>query len=395
MSFADEITALPWNDWLETGLNASISKVRETLKKPRLGIHDFAALISPAASGELETMCRHAMALTHRRFGKVIRLFAPLYLSNECINNCRYCGFAHSNRIRRRTLDYDEVEREAAELYNQGFRNVLLVAGEHPKLVASGYIEECVQRMKKHFSSIGLEVGPMDTSEYRRLVEAGADGLTIYQETYDQQTYSTMHPSGPKSDFKRRLETPERAGAAGFRRIGIGALLGLADWRAEALLLAAHAEYLLKHCWKSQLTISVPRLRPHAGRHGPLTSVSDSELVQLVAALRLFLPDVGLVLSTREKPRLRDGLIRIGITLISAGSHTEPGGYTGAGSQTYPEPVPAVNQSPPAHPAAATADHATAQFEIADHRSPREIAELIQRLGYEPVWKDWDTAFGT
>jgi len=227
----------------------------------------------------------------------------------------------------------------------------------------------------------------METEQYRPLVEAGADGLVVYQETYDRALYAQLHTAGPKRNFDWRLETPERAYEAGFRRLGIGALFGLGGWRREALCLAAHADYLLRHCWKAQLTISLPRMRPCAGEFQPLTEMAERELAQLVCAFRLLFPDAGLVLSTRESPRLRDGLIPLGITLLSAGSHTEPGGYTGAGREKihHTERGRIVDL-------VADAAGATGQFTIADDRSPGEVAALLRRLGYEPVWKDWDAA---
>jgi 2-iminoacetate synthase len=243
--------------------------------------------------------------------------------------------------------------------------------------------------------SISLEVGPMETEEYRPLVRTGADGLVVYQETYDRLVYASMHVAGPKKNFDWRMETPERAYAAGFRRLGIGALFGLGDWRLEAISVAAHAAYLLRHCWKAQLTISLPRLRPCAGEFQPLTHLGDRELVQLVCAFRLMFPDVGLVLSTRESPRLRNGLIPLGITLLSAGSHTEPGGYTGAGKErlhhTERSRIVELEASEWAAPDHSPAN-AASQFQIADGRPPHEVADYIRQLGYEPVWKDWDAA---
>jgi 2-iminoacetate synthase len=237
----------------------------------------------------------------------------------------------------------------------------------------------------------------LETEDYRPLVEAGAEGLVVYQETYDRAIYAAMHTAGPKRHFNWRMETPERAYAAGFRRLGLGALYGLADWRSEAISVAAHAVYLLRHCWKAQLTISLPRLRPCAGEFEPLSPLHDRELVQLVCAFRLMFPDVGLVLSTREPPRLRDGLVPLGITLMSAGSHTEPGGYTGAGRERIHRTergriIALASGSSEWAPSDPRAPHATGQFDIADGRSPEEVAERIRRLGYEPVWKDWDTA---
>lgn len=396
VSFVAEFNALPLSSLVERAQTTSLAEAREVLAKHRLALADFAQLISPAAGELLETMSRRSQVLTRQRFGKVIRLFAPLYLSNECINNCKYCGFSRDNPILRVTLTVDEVRREARALAAQGFRNILLVAGEHPKFVSNGYLAECVAALHEEIPSVSLEVGPMEAEEYRPLVAAGADGLVVYQETYDRAVYDDMHTAGPKKNFDWRMETPERAYAAGFRRLGIGALYGLADWRYEALCVAAHADYLLRHCWKAQITLSLPRLRPCAGEFAPLTHISDRELVQLVCAFRILFPDVGLVLSTREPAKLRDGLFPLGITLISAGSHTEPGGYTGAGKenthQTVRGRIVEAGASEWATPTNGHMTNATGQFNIADERSAAEVAKLIQRLGYEPVWKDWDAA---
>lgn len=397
MSFVAAFDALPLASLLDDSRNATAASIRAALQKDQPTLADFAQLISPAAGESLEELCRRSQALTRQRFGKVIRLFAPLYLSNECVNNCSYCGFSRDNPILRVTLSVEEVVREARALAAQGFRNILLVAGEHPKFISNGYMADCVRALHEFVPSLSLEVGPMKTEDYRPLVAAGADGLVVYQETCDRDIYAAMHTAGPKRDFNWRLETPERAYAAGFRRLGIGALHGLADWRREALAVAAHAAFLLRHCWKAQVTISLPRLRPCAGEFQPLTHMSDRELVQLVCALRLFLPDAGLVLSTREPAKLRDGLIPLGVTMISAGSHTEPGGYTGAGKEKihHTERGRIVELVSGASEWAATngrATNATGQFEIADERSPEEMSALIRSLGYEPVWKDWDAA---
>jgi 2-iminoacetate synthase len=396
MSFVAEFDVLPLDALLEQSNSASPPAVRETLGKSHLSLADFARLISPTATQLLEQLGQRSQSLTRQRFGKVIRLFAPLYLSNECINNCKYCGFSRDNPILRETLSPDEVVNEAQALKDRGFRNLLLVAGEHPKFVSNGYLRDCIRALHPLMPSVSLEVGPMETEDYQPMVAAGADGLVVYQETYDREVYHEMHTAGPKRNFNWRLETPERAYSAGFRRLGIGALYGLGDWRREALALAAHADYLLRHCWKAQLTVSLPRLRPCAGEFEPRTKMSDRDLAQLVCALRLFLPDAGLVLSTREPAKLRDGLIPLGITMVSAGSHTEPGGYTGAGREKIHHTergrivelaAGSSEWAPNGH-----ATNATGQFDIADERSPQEIADLIRSLGYEPVWKDWDAA---
>jgi 2-iminoacetate synthase len=397
MSFVRAFNELPLDDLLRRSNAATTPAVAESLGQPHLSLNDFANLISPAGTDILENLCRRSQSLTQQRFGKVIRLFAPLYLSNECINNCKYCGFSRDNPILRVTLSVDEVLREARSLKEKGFRNLLLVAGEHPKFVSNNYLADCVRALHQEIPGISLEVGPMETDEYRPLAQAGADGLVVYQETYDRAIYSDMHTAGPKRNFDWRLETPERAYAAGFRRLGIGALYGLSDWRREAIAVAAHADYLLRNCWKAQLTISLPRLRPCAGEFQPLTRISDRDLVQLVCAFRLFLPDAGLVLSTREPAKLRDGLIPLGVTLISAGSHTEPGGYTGAGKEKIHHTergriVELAAGSSEWAVSGTRSTNATGQFDIADERSPEEVADLIRRLGYEPVWKDWDAA---
>ncbi len=400
MSFVAEFNTLPLADLVGRSLRASAADVQDALGMAGGSLRDFADLISPAAAGQLETLCQRSQAITRQRFGKTIRLFAPLYVSNECINNCSYCGFSRDNPILRVTLSADDIRREAQALKAQGFRNVLLVAGEHPKFVSNGYLADCTRLLHSETPSVSLEVGPMETDEYRPIVEAGAEGLVVYQETYDREVYARMHTAGPKRNFDWRLETPERGYVAGFRRLGIGALHGLADWRMEAISVAAHAAYLLKHCWKAQVTISLPRLRPCAGEFQPLTHMTDRDLVQLVCAYRLFLPDVGLVLSTREPAKLRDGLIPLGITMISAGSHTEPGGYTGAGKEKIHRTergriveLAAGASDWAESPARATND--TGQFDIANNRSPEEIARLLQRLGLEPVWKDWDAALNS
>jgi 2-iminoacetate synthase len=397
VSFVAEFKSLPLDALVKKSLAADTTDVRASLEKSKLALNDFANLISPAGGEFLELLGARSQKMTQQRFGKTIRLFAPLYLSNECINNCSYCGFSRDNPILRVTLSLDEVRREAAELKSQGFRNLLLVAGEHPKFVSNGYLRDCIAALHADWPSISLEVGPMETEDYRPLVAAGSDGLIVYQETYDREIYAQMHTAGPKRNFDWRLETPERAYAAGFRRLGISPLYGLADWRFEALSVAAHAEYLLRNCWKAAVTISLPRLRPCAGEFQPLTHLGDRDLVQLVCAFRLMFPDVGLVLSTREPAKLRNGLIPLGITMMSAGARTEPGGYTGAGKEKIHHTergiireIASGSSEWAAQPERAT--NATGQFQIADERPPHEVAAQIRNLGYEPVWKDWDAA---
>src|SRR5437867_7870390 len=353
-------------------------------------VQRFEDLISSKSDHELEAMAQTSRALTLQNFGRTMRLFAPLYLSNECINNCRYCGFSRVNLILRVTLSVKEVAAEADYLRQAGFRQVLLVAGEHPKFVSGDYLVECVRALASDFPSIAIEVGPMASSDYVPIVRAGAEGLVVYQETYQRAVYAELHTAGPKRDFDYRLDCPERAYAAGFRRLGVGALFGLWRWQDEAIALAAHVDYLLRRCWQAQITISLPRLRPAAGGFRPLFSISDRELAQLVCALRISFPQLGIVLSTRERAPLRDSLALIGVTMMSAGSHTEPGGYTRQGREHLHRTVRGRIVAPEYQ---ADEDQlATAQFEISDERSPAEIAAVLRRRGLEPVWKDWDQA---
>lgn len=348
----------------------------------------FAGLLETKAPAQIEAMARESQLITRRNFGKTMRLFAPLYVSNECVNNCSYCGFSRDNNaILRVTLTIDQVIREAKHLLGLGFRNILLVAGEHPKFVSNGYLEECIRALRDFVPTIGIEVGPAEAPEYERLVKAGAEGLVVYQETYDRDLYREMHTAGPKKDFEWRLACPERGYEGGFRRIGIGALFGLSDWRLEALRLAAHLEHLYKHCWKSTFTVAFPRLRPAAGGFTPKTDFPDWALVQTICAFRITFPEVGVILSTREPAPLRDALAPLGVTMMSAGSHTEPGGYTGAGHEDLHLTVKGRRVE---LETTEEAKGAEGQFGIADQRTPQSVAEMLRRRGLDPVWKDWD-----
>ena len=359
------------------------------LKKSEL-VERFEHLITPKSDQQLEAMAQASSSRTLQNFGRTMRLFAPLYLSNECINNCQYCGFSRDNPILRVTLDVDEVMAEAQHLARQGFRQILLVTGEHPKFAGHDYLAECVRALAPDFSSISIEVGPMEMEDYVPIVESGAEGLVVYQETYNRGIYAEMHTAGPKRDFNFRLDCVERGYAAGFRRLGVGALIGLSRWQDETIALAAHLEYLFKRCWQAQITVSLPRLRPAAGGFHPLFSMTDRELVQLVCALRITFPQLGIVLSTRERASLRDSVASIGVTMMSAGSHTEPGGYTRQGRVNLHRTVRGRIVTPEYQDG--EDELATGQFAISDDRSPAEIAAVLRRRGLEPVWKDWDQA---
>jgi len=327
-------------------------------------------LVSPAAGDYLEAMAVQAHRLTVQRFGRTMGLYAPLYLSNVCANRCLYCGFNRDSHAPRRRLTVEEAVAEAEILRAEGFTDLLLVSGEDRQHVTVEYLVELARILRKRFSSISIEIHQHSPDEYRRLFEAGIDGVTLYQESYDRMTYGRFHAAGPKADYQRRLQAPDAIGSAGARRVGLGVLLGLADWRIETLALAEHAHYLMRRYWQCQVSFSFPRLRPAQEVDGLAFQhlLSDRDLVQMIVSLRLCFGDAGLVLSTRERAELRDRLVRLGITRISAGSRTNPGGYSG-GKETVE------------------------QFEVADDRTAAQVAEMIRGQGCEPVWKDWDQGF--
>lgn len=351
----------------------------------------FLQLVSEETGGPLEALARQSQQTTRRHFGKTMRLFAPLYVSNECVNNCSYCGFSRDAGIFRTTLTVDQVVTEARHLHGLGFRNVLLVAGEHPKFVSEGYLQDCLDALKPFIPTLALEVGPMEDDQYGEIVGHGAEGLVVYQETYHRETYTQLHTAGPKKNFDWRLDCPERAYAGGFRRIGIGALFGLASWKFEALALCAHLEYLYKHCWKAQFTVAFPRMRPYAGNYeyqpDPDLYLPDKAFVRLIAIFRLLFPQVGIVVSTREPAPLRDAIATLGVTHMSAGAKTEPGGYTGAGSDDLHLTVKGRRVELAEK---SGCEKATEQFQIHDTRSPAEVAAMLRSQNLDPVWKDWD-----
>jgi 2-iminoacetate synthase len=365
-TFAGELAALPMDDLLDAGRGAEPAIIDRVLATPPVErtLFDFAVLLSPAAGERLEDLARASRQLTLARFGRTMHMYAPVYLSNECLTTCGYCGFAKDLPVVRKTLGEGEALREARHLRGEGYRSILLLTGEHQRLTGVEFLERHLRTLRGVVPSLAIEVQVWSEEDYRGLGDAGCEAVVIYQETYHPGRYAEVHLAGRKRDYRWRLLGPERAARAGMRRVGIGALLGLNDdWRFEALATAAHARFLTKHYWRSQVTVSVPRIRPSASGFQPRVEVSDRELTQLVCALRLLLPDAGLVLSSREAPEVRDGLHRIGITHTSAGSHTEPGGYE--------------------HPG-----EAEEQFEVADLRSPAEVAASLRSMGYEPVWED-------
>ncbi len=354
-------------------MQAVISRATEpevllALHSDRPGLAGLAALLSPVAEPHLGAMAKRSAAITSQRFGRTIQVYAPVYLSSFCANRCVYCGFSADNTIERRVLTMAEAESEAMILHHRGFSHLLLVSGEAPAKVGVDYLEELALRLRDRFAALSIEVQPLATEEYARLFRAGIASVAVYQETYDRDVYKQVHLAGPKADFDYRLESPARVAAAGMREVGIGALLGLADWRAEGLALGLHLAWLRKHYWRTGLTVSFPRMRPAQGEFKPLQPVSERNLSQMIFALRIFDPDVGLYLSTREEARYRDGMIGLGPTRYSAGSCTAPGGY---GQENA----------------------GTEQFEVGDNRSLAEVSGVIQQKGFDPVRKDWDAVF--
>lgn len=332
-----------------------------------LTLDDLAALLSPAAAPFLEEMARLSHQLTVARFGRTMQLYAPLYLTNVCANVCTYCGFSAQNRIARKALNDAEILAEADVLARHGFDHVLLVTGESNRYGAA-YLQNALRLLRTRFASLSLEVQPLDESAYAKLTDDGLSAVLVYQETYEPAAYARHHLSGPKSDIAYRLETPDRLGRAGVKKIGLGALYGLADWRAESWFVGLHLRYLEKHHWRTRYSISFPRLRPHEGGEIPVTPFDERDLVQSACAFRLFSQEVELSLSTRESERFRNHAFRLGFTSMSAGSRTNPGGY-------------------------ASAPDSLEQFAIDDERSPAEVAAFLRTQGYAPVWKDWDATY--
>ncbi|MCB1144679.1 MAG: 2-iminoacetate synthase ThiH [Leptospiraceae bacterium] len=332
----------------------------------KLNFSDFLSLISPSADSYLEELAIHSKEITLERFGKAIQLYTPLYLSNECRSSCLYCGFSFENRIPRKTLSEEELRREAEILKDLGFRHILVLTGEDYSKTPLKYIKRSIEILKEYFSSVSIEIYPMKEEDYSELISAGADGLALYQETYHPDTYKEYHIRGVKKDMIFRLDGPDRGGRAGFRKIGIGALLGLSAPLGEMYFLGLHASHLLGKYWRSQIQISLPRMRPAKGEFSKVIRVNDREFARFVFAFRIYFRDTGIVLSTRESAEFRDNLLGLGITQMSAGSKTEPGGYQGLDTLE--------------------------QFEIEDKRSLEEVMEMIRNRGYDPVLKDFDKA---
>lgn len=337
--------------------------VERVLEKNRLTEIDYLTLLSPRAEGHLEKMAQKAHRLTVQHFGKVMLLYTPLYLANYCVNHCIYCGFRLHSGLERKKLSLGEVEAEAEMIAATGLKHILILTGESRKKSSVEYIRECIEVLKKYFTSISIEIYPLEEQEYAELISAGVDGLTIYQEAYNEKVYAEIHPAGPKRNYRYRLEAPERACRAGIRTVNVGALLGLHEWRSEAFFTGLHANYLQNLYPAVEVSISPPRIRPYPGEFQTFVMVNDKNLVQYVLAYRLFMPRGGVTISTRERAELREHLVKLGATKMSAGSCTAVGGRSNSQS--------------------------AGQFEIWDRRSVSEMAGMLYSQGYQPVYKDW------
>ncbi len=368
-TFSSVFDSFSWDEVKHSIYKKNACDVERALANPKRSLEDFKALISPAAEDYLETIAQMSHRITQKRFGKVIQLYAPMYLSNECQNICTYCGFSFTNKIPRRTLTDDEILQEINYLKAKNYDHILLVTGEANQTVGVDYIEHAVKLIRPYFSNIAIEVQPLEQSDYERLIQAGVHTVLVYQETYHKADYKKHHPKGKKSNFYYRLETHDRLGKAGIFKMGLGVLLGLEDWRTDSFFTALHLKYLQKQYWQSKYSISFPRLRPHAGGLTPKVEISDKQLVQLICAYRLLDEDVELSISTRESEVFRNNIVKLGATTFSAESKTNPGGYV-----VEPQSLE--------------------QFEISDERPTEQIAEMIKQQGYEPVFKDWDRCFG-
>lgn len=365
ISFKNTFDQYNWDETLSSILQKNEVDVISALNKTKRNLEDFKALISPAARPFLEQMAFMSQSATKKRFGNTIQMYAPMYLSNECQNICTYCGFSFTNKIPRRTLTDKEILKEVEFLKSKGYDHILLVTGEANQTVGVDYISNAIQLIRSHFSNITIEVQPLDQGDYETLIGDGLYAVLVYQETYHRDEYKKHHPKGKKSNFDYRLDTPDRLGKAGIHKIGLGALFGLEDWRADSFFTALHLKHLQKNYWKTKFSISFPRLRPHSGGLEPKVEMTDSDLVQLIAAYRLLDEDLELSISTRESEKFRDNIVNLGVTSMSAESKTNPGGYV-------------------------VEKQSLEQFEISDERSTEQITHMLQKNGLEAVWKDWE-----
>ena len=368
MTFYDEISRYNWDDITKKIYASKPADVERALaERGNVSLDDFAALVSPAAENYLEAMAQKSAEITRRRFGKVIQLYTPLYLSNYCSNRCIYCGFNCGNKIKRTVLSQEQIAIEAEAIRKHPFEHILLVTGEAPAKAGVEYLGESITTMKRYFSQTSIEVQPLDTDDYRYLMDKGLHSVYVYQETYNEKNYPLYHLAGKKRDYRYRLETPDRLGEAGVYKIGVANLIGLEEWRTDAFFTALHTRYLENTYWRTKCSISFPRLRPFVGEgFQPNYPANERQLLQLICAYRLLSEDVEISLSTRESPYFRDNVMTLGITTLSAGSKTAPGGYSDYDKNKELE-----------------------QFSVNDDRSVDDVVRSVKAHGMEAVWKDW------
>ena len=332
-------------------------------------INDFAALISERARTHyLDVMVQMSMQLTRKRFGRCINMYLPLYLTNLCSNKCAYCGFSVANKFKRVVLTLEEIEEELQAMNKMGYTNILLVSGENSHKAGMPYFEQVLPLAKNYADYLQMEVQPLETDEYARLKELGLDAVSVYQETYHPEYYKKVHLAGKKADMRFRMETPDRLGQAGIDKVGMGALLGLYDWKVDLVATAMHVLYMRDKYWKTNLSISFPRLRPAQGGFEPHSPVSDAKLLQIICAWRIFDNELDLTISTRESAQFRDLILPVGITALSAGSSTEPGGYAHKGQNLE-------------------------QWTVNDARPVDEVVKVMEESGFDAVFHNASTTY--
>ncbi|MGN0220116.1 MAG: 2-iminoacetate synthase ThiH [Muribaculaceae bacterium] len=367
--FSDELQKYDWDATTADIMSKTLADVDRALAKEHHTVDDFMALISPAAAPRLEEMARLSRALTQKRFGKTISMYIPIYITNSCTNSCVYCGFNRHNKMQRVILTPEQIKDECEAIRRLGpFENLLIVTGENPRLAGTDYLEEALRVCRPYFNNLTIEVMPLSAEDYARLTHSGLNGVVCFQETYNRARYKVYHPAGMKSNFEWRVNGYDRMGTAGVHKIGMGVLIGLEDWRTDVTMMARHLLYLRRHYWRTRYSVNFPRMRPSEGHFQPNVIMSDRELAQLTFAFRIFDPDVDISFSTRESPDFRNNIATLGVTSMSAGSKTDPGGYA-----TYPQSLE--------------------QFAVSDERTPAQVEADIRRIGYEVVWKDWDKIF--
>ncbi|MDR0401880.1 MAG: 2-iminoacetate synthase ThiH [Endomicrobium sp.] len=344
--------------------SVSCKMIEDSIHKEILNEFDLLNLLSPKALIYINEIAKKAHEISIRHFGKCILLYAPLYVSNFCTNNCVYCGFSIKNKIKRNVLSFDEIDKNCKIISNYGIHHILLVTGESNIKTPLNYLKKCIEILKNYFEDINVEIYPLNEYEYETLANCGVDGLTIYQETYDENIYKILHTKGKKSNYRYRLETCERAGEK-YRNLNIGALLGLNDFITDVFFVGIHAKYLQTKFKSTEIGVSFPRIRPTTGIYNPKILITDENLVQAICSIRLFINRININISTRESKKLRNNLIQLGVTKMSAASRTDVGGY-------------AKKQS----------KH-DGQFEVNDTSTVNKVKEMIYKNGYQPIMKDW------